>query len=94
MRRKESFLSLARSMQAATLSGVPISLSILSTASFAPPCAGPQREAMPLAMQAKGLALGVWWEERGSGRKGGISKGEGWSKRGGKERAEDGEQRR
>ena len=35
---------------------VPISCSILSTASLAPPCAGPQSEAMPAAMQAKGLA--------------------------------------
>ena len=38
------------------LSGVPISASILSAASLAPPCAGPHRQAMPAAMQAKGLA--------------------------------------
>jgi hypothetical protein len=37
-------------------SGVPISSSILSAASLAPPCAGPHRQAMPAAMQAKGLA--------------------------------------
>ena len=34
----------------------PISCSIFSTASLAPPCAGPHSEAMPAAMQAKGLA--------------------------------------
>src|SRR5438270_13704457 len=34
----------------------PILASIFKTASLAPPCAGPQREAMPAAMQANGLA--------------------------------------
>src|SRR5882757_9413527 len=34
----------------------PISPSILSAASLAPPWAGPQRQAMPAAMQANGLA--------------------------------------
>src|SRR5579859_2443753 len=38
------------------LSLVPISISILSTASLAPPCAGPHSEAMPAAIQANGLA--------------------------------------
>ena len=37
-------------------STVPISSSILSAASLAPPCAGPHRQAMPAAMQANGLA--------------------------------------
>jgi hypothetical protein len=40
-------------------SGVPISSSMRRTASLAPPCAGPHREAMPAAMHANGLA----WEE-------------------------------
>ena len=39
-----------------TRSTVPISSSILSAASLAPPCAGPHRQAMPAAMQANGLA--------------------------------------
>ena len=34
----------------------PICASIFSTASLAPPCAGPHSEAMPAAMQANGLA--------------------------------------
>src|SRR5450759_625596 len=34
----------------------PICASILSTASLAPPCAGPHRLAMPAAMHANGLA--------------------------------------
>src|SRR5215467_11323489 len=34
----------------------PISASIFKTASLAPPWAGPQRQAIPAAMQAKGLA--------------------------------------
>ena len=37
-------------------STVPISFSIFSAASLAPPCAGPHSEAMPAAMQANGLA--------------------------------------
>src|SRR6056297_2672462 len=36
--------------------GEPISRSISRQAWFAPPCAGPQRQAMPAAMQAKGFA--------------------------------------
>src|SRR6188474_1136265 len=56
MRRKLSFLSLARRMYSGMRSGVPISRSMLSAASLAPPCAGPQRQAQPAAMQAKGLA--------------------------------------
>ena len=34
----------------------PMWFSIFSTASLAPPCAGPHRLAMPAAMQANGLA--------------------------------------
>jgi hypothetical protein len=34
----------------------PIWFSMSSTASLAPPCAGPQSEAIPAATQAKGLA--------------------------------------
>ena len=34
----------------------PISSSIFITASFAPPCAGPHNDAIPEAIQAKGLA--------------------------------------
>ena len=34
----------------------PMRASIFSTASLAPPCAGPHSEAMPAAMQANGLA--------------------------------------
>src|SRR5262249_42827546 len=34
----------------------PISVNIFKAASLAPPCAGPQRQAIPAAMQAKGLA--------------------------------------
>ena len=49
-------MSLTFSMKAGILSTEPISASILSTASLAPPCAGPQRLAIPAAMQAKGLA--------------------------------------
>src|SRR5690606_23998938 len=37
-------------------STVPISASMLRAASFAPPWAGPHRQAMPAAIQAKGLA--------------------------------------
>ena len=35
---------------------LPISNNMLSTASLAPPWAGPHRQAMPAAMQAYGLA--------------------------------------
>jgi hypothetical protein len=56
MSRNESFLSFARSMNFGMFPSDPISANMRSTASFAPPCAGPHREAMPAAMQAKGLA--------------------------------------
>ena len=46
----------ANAMKAGMLSTVPISPSMASAASLAPPCAGPQRQAMPAAMQANGLA--------------------------------------
>ena len=49
-------MSLALATYLPTFSGVPISLSIFSAASLAPPWAGPHRQAMPAAMQAKGLA--------------------------------------
>ena len=49
-------MSLARAMNSGMRSTVPISCSMLSAASLAPPCAGPQRQAMPAAMQANGLA--------------------------------------
>ena len=49
-------MSLALATYLPTFPGVPISISILSAASLAPPCAGPHRQAMPAAMQAKGLA--------------------------------------
>ena len=48
--------TLALAMASCTLSGLPISSSIFSTASLAPPWAGPHRAAIPDAMQAKGLA--------------------------------------
>ena len=37
-------------------STVPISASMFRHSSFAPPCLGPQSEAIPAAMQANGLA--------------------------------------
>ena len=43
-------------MNSATLSFVPISSSIRRTASFAPPCAGPQSAAIPEAIHAYGFA--------------------------------------
>src|SRR3954463_640941 len=43
-------------MNSGTLETSPISSSISRQASFAPPCAGPQRQAMPAAMQAYGFA--------------------------------------
>src|SRR5688572_12434591 len=43
-------------MNAGMFFASPIESSILSTASFAPPCAGPQRLATPAEMHAKGLA--------------------------------------
>ena len=59
MRRKESLLSLARATMVG-MAGTPprwsISSSIFSTASLAPPWAGPHSAAMPEATQAKGLA--------------------------------------
>src|SRR5208282_3861244 len=56
MRRKESFLSLARLMNSGMRLTDPISASILSAASLAPPWAGPHRQAQLAAMQANGLA--------------------------------------
>ncbi len=49
-------MSFARWMNSGMRSTVPISRSIRRQASFAPPCAGPHRQATPAAMQAKGLA--------------------------------------
>ena len=49
-------MSLAFSMNSGIRSGVPISASILTTASLAPPWAGPQSAAMPAAIAAYGLA--------------------------------------
>jgi len=49
-------LSFARAMYCGMFSVLPISRSMLSAASLAPPCAGPQRQAIPAAMQANGLA--------------------------------------
>src|ERR1700694_4619828 len=43
-------------MNSGILSTLPISDSIASAASLAPPCAGPHRQAMLAAMQANGLA--------------------------------------
>jgi hypothetical protein len=43
-------------MNSGMRSGEPISLSISRQAWLAPPCAGPQRQAIPAAMQAKGFA--------------------------------------
>src|ERR1700688_4396530 len=43
-------------MKSGILSTVPISASIASAASLAPPWAGPHRQAIPAAMQANGLA--------------------------------------
>src|SRR6476660_9838155 len=43
-------------MNSGILSTEPMSASIAKAASLAPPCAGPQRQAMPAAMQANGLA--------------------------------------
>ena len=50
------FLSFTLATNSGMFSLVPISASIFSTASLAPPCAGPHRAAMPAAMQANGLA--------------------------------------
>lgn len=35
---------------------MPISANVLSYSSFAPPCRGPQRDAIPADIQAKGFA--------------------------------------
>src|SRR4051794_41848877 len=43
-------------MKSGILSTVPMSDSIASAASLAPPWAGPHRQAMPAAIQANGLA--------------------------------------
>src|SRR5680860_414715 len=52
MSRKGSFLSLARLMYSGMRSTEPISSSIVSAASLAPPWAGPQRHAIPAEMQS------------------------------------------
>ena len=49
-------MDLARLMYSGMRSLLPISRNMASTASFAPPWAGPHKLAMPAAMQAKGLA--------------------------------------
>ena len=49
-------MSLARARNSGILSLLPISRNILIQASFAPPCIGPHRLAMPAATQANGLA--------------------------------------
>ena len=54
--RKGSLLSLALAINSSILSSWPISSSISSTASLAPPCAGPQSAAIPAAIQENGLA--------------------------------------
>eukprot|EP00443_Scrippsiella_acuminata_P094175 CAMPEP_0115547950 /NCGR_PEP_ID=MMETSP0271-20121206/93915_1 /TAXON_ID=71861 /ORGANISM="Scrippsiella trochoidea, Strain CCMP3099" /LENGTH=129 /DNA_ID=CAMNT_0002981407 /DNA_START=790 /DNA_END=1180 /DNA_ORIENTATION=- len=51
-----AFLALTSATNCETLSFVPIASNIAITASFAPPCAGPQREATPAAIQAYGFA--------------------------------------
>mmetsp|Transcript_5112 Transcript_5112/g.19237 ORF Transcript_5112/g.19237 Transcript_5112/m.19237 type:complete len:203 (+) Transcript_5112:419-1027(+) len=56
IRRNGSVLLLARATHSGIRSTVPISSSIASTASLAPPCAGPHSEATPAAMHAKGFA--------------------------------------
>mmetsp|Transcript_9685 Transcript_9685/g.23928 ORF Transcript_9685/g.23928 Transcript_9685/m.23928 type:complete len:209 (+) Transcript_9685:61-687(+) len=56
MSRKGSALSFAFATHAGMFSTDPISSSICSTASLAPPCAGPHRDATPAAMHAKGFA--------------------------------------
>src|SRR5215813_13890134 len=56
MSRKSSLGSRARLMISGMRSLLPICFSIASTASLAPPWAGPQRQAMPAAMHANGLA--------------------------------------
>src|SRR5206468_1183175 len=43
-------------MKSGIFSTVPMSASIANAASLAPPWAGPQRQAIPAAMQANGLA--------------------------------------
>ena len=55
MMRNGSSLSLARATNLSMFSGVSISASIRSTASLAPPCAGPHSAAMPAAMAEYGL---------------------------------------
>src|SRR3546814_3266090 len=53
---KPDSLSLALSTADCTCLALPISASIFSTASLAPPCAGPHSAATPVAMHAYGLA--------------------------------------
>ena len=52
MSRNGSLSFLARLMYSGMRSTDPISFNISSTASVAPPCTGPQRQAMPAEMQA------------------------------------------
>ena len=56
MRRKWLDLSLAIARYFGMLSTVPICSSIASTASFAPPCAGPQSAETPAEIAAYGFA--------------------------------------
>jgi len=56
MMRKVLFLSFAFSTYSGTFSGDPISSNISKQAWFAPPWAGPHREAIPADTQAKGFA--------------------------------------
>src|SRR3546814_19098286 len=56
IRRKPDSLSLALSTADCTCLASPISASIFSTASLAPPCAGPHNAATPAATQAYGSA--------------------------------------
>ena len=57
IKRNGSFLSFARARHFGMFLTSPISSSIANTASFAPPCAGPHRLAMPAATHANGFAL-------------------------------------
>eukprot|EP00982_Pelagococcus_subviridis_P014139 31308-Pelagococcus_subviridis.AAC.8 len=56
IRRNGSDLSFARFTHDGMFSTLPISSSISSTASFAPPCAGPHSDATPAATHANGFA--------------------------------------
>src|SRR5471032_568606 len=56
MSLEPEFLSFTCLMNSPILETSPISSSMLSAASLAPPCAGPHRHAMPAAIQANGFA--------------------------------------